>query len=592
MKMKNVKRLLASMLAAVTVTAALSGCGQTEVNSEETKGTESTVQSGAVETDAAESTETVIDKSKLPTLSLYPANASLASGLVEGWRSDFFAENGFQLEVWAHSADKTNAILASGDLPDIMYVQKGEQLDALIEGGKIIKLEDYMDKLPHLYSEPLMEEAIDIVRATASSVTEEIYGLPTKIGEFTQNYSLLNSTAAHAFKLKWDVYEKIGAPEIKDEYDLIDVMEQMLAAQPTTEDGTKMYGTVLNAGSDNDYWGNMQIWMTAHGYMYNNLKFLLELNFTTDEYLSILEDNSMYYQGLKWYNEVNRRGLMDPDSINTDRATQAKKLDLGLAMVPSGTLTGYAAQGYYEYLIPGTNIYHPAVTKVSNYVLVVNAETEYLDECLALLDMWCDPDACRVMKYGPDGDIWYSDGENAYLTDEFTAWLEAGNAINGYKMSDGTEWSLFNTDFVCNDCTPGTYKDGKGNARTCSPQIWTEFQEIGADTELYAQWRETTGQNSWREWLASENAFYGDPEYDNIKKWVSSGPEDANLQLVQSACKDVIVNASWNMVYAETEAEFEALWDQMVKDANEAGAQDLIKWRLDDIAQAREKNNQ
>lgn len=52
----------------------------------------------------------------------------------------------------------------------------------------------------------------------------------------------------------------------------------------------------------------------------------------------ILSKDSLYCQGLKWYNEIYRRGLMDPDSITNDHAAQRFKVDNGYAQVPSGYL--------------------------------------------------------------------------------------------------------------------------------------------------------------------------------------------------------------------------------------------------------------
>lgn len=76
---------------------------------------------------------------------------------------------------------------------------------------------------------------------------------------------------------------------------------------------------------------------------------------------------------------------MDPDSINTDRGTQAIKIDNGLAMVPSGTLPGWDPI-YYEYYIPGTNIYYSGINKAGDGVIVINAETEHLEELKAIFD--------------------------------------------------------------------------------------------------------------------------------------------------------------------------------------------------------------
>ena len=54
-------------------------------------------------------------------------------------------------------------------------------------------------------------------------------------------------------------------------------------------------------------------------------------------------------------------------------------------------------------------------------------------------------------------------------------------------------------------------------------------------------------------------------------------PDDA-MQLTVASIKDVVVSATWKLVYADSEAEFEEIWDQMVEDALALGAQDVIDW--------------
>ena len=57
-------------------------------------------------------------------------------------------------------------------------------------------------------------------------------------------------------------------------------------------------------------------------------------------------------------------------------------------------------------------------------------------------------------------------------------------------------------------------------------------------------------------------------------------PDDA-MQLTVASIKDIVVSATWKLVYAESEAEFEEIWDQMVEDAKALGAEDVQKWFMD-----------
>ena len=66
-----------------------------------------------------------------------------------------------------HDFDNELRILASGDLPDIMYVPK-DYMDILVEEDMILNLDDYQDKLPHLYcSSDCVEGALENIRENA-----------------------------------------------------------------------------------------------------------------------------------------------------------------------------------------------------------------------------------------------------------------------------------------------------------------------------------------------------------------------------------------------------------------------------------------
>ena len=123
------------------------------------------------------------DDGELPTLNVYPYTA-LSAGVDTGYRSEIYKQNGFQVNIWAWSAEKTNSILTSGNLPDIMYVDVGDNLDTLIQTKKIINLEDYLDRLPNLNDNPQMQNSLDYLRDAASNGTGSVYGLPVGIGTY------------------------------------------------------------------------------------------------------------------------------------------------------------------------------------------------------------------------------------------------------------------------------------------------------------------------------------------------------------------------------------------------------------------------
>lgn len=54
----------------------------------------------------------------------------------------------------------------------------------------------------------------------------------------------------------------------------------------------------------------ISLWYRWHGYEEQFLPYLLETDLIAGTNTNILDKDSMYYQGLKWYNEVYRRGLI------------------------------------------------------------------------------------------------------------------------------------------------------------------------------------------------------------------------------------------------------------------------------------------
>lgn len=362
--------------------------------------------------------------------------------------------------------------------------------------------------------------------------------------------------------------------------------EYMQKARPTADDGTACYGTVLNNGSDSNFWACMTMWYRWQGYLENQLAYLLEADMVNGEYHSILDKDSLYYKGLKWYHEVYKRGLIDPDSINNDRPTQKVKVDGGYAQVPSGYLPGWAPT-YLEYHIPGVKSYYSANSTYGDprYMIGISAKTKNLDACLAYLDVLADPEAFLILTQGPDGEYWASDDKgNAALTDRAKEWLNSGhNDFTGFEMSTGETLELWNTPFIVMNGTLTQYGDGEGGYRCASTLGWSDVNEISAQSENFQKWQKTTGHENWKEWLGSD--YCEKSPLKNVSSFTSL-PDD-NMQLMIDAIKDKVTTASWKMVYASSDSEFDALWDQMVADCNGLDANSIIEWRLADLENAK-----
>jgi len=578
MKAKSFKRVLALALATAMV---LTACGQKPAanTSESTKSSES-IPVKEESTPAASEKEEV----KEPvTITLYPKDANLFSGEVTGYRGEALAAHGIKLEVWAYSDEKTTAMMTSGDFPDMMYVAPNTQSDifeTLVQTDKIIDYSDYAEYLPHVLGDKVVNEYItsnlDVIRNNYSAGTGGLYVLPFGVGVNNGIYAQTGTFDRNTPKLKWDVYEAIGAPEVTDMWSLIDIAEEMLKYQPTLEDGTKMFGTFLDNG-DSKYFNSLTLWMTWHGSAVANTQYMAEISYKDGSISYILEDDSIYKEGLKWYNELYKRGLVDPDSISTSRADQAPKLDNGLAMIPGGSLPGWATK-YYEVFPTDCTLYRSFTS--ANYTggpsIVIFKDSENIETCLELVDMMADPYEWMKVYYGPEGCMWNEEDGVLSITDEFAAWLEEKGSINFFPMPDGTEYSIFNTTTLFGTGTPlADHVDINGDPLPYIPTSWPDAQAITTDNDNWNAWKKTMGAEDL--WDYTEQHGIEVIQTSPFDGWKLDPPSDDQV-LTIAALKDVIVPACWKMVYAADEAEFESIWDQMVKDAETMGAKEIYSW--------------
>ena len=111
----------------------------------------------------------------LTTITIYPPDATVLSGTAPGFKYDIFAERGIELQIWAYSPEKTNAILTSGDLPDVMYVTY-KDLQTLIDSNMVLDLEPYLDQIPHIKENAEIQTALNYTRMFRSNDTGKVYG--------------------------------------------------------------------------------------------------------------------------------------------------------------------------------------------------------------------------------------------------------------------------------------------------------------------------------------------------------------------------------------------------------------------------------
>lgn len=185
---------------------------------------------------------------------------------------------------------------------------------------------------------------------------------------------------------------------------------------------------------------------------------------------------------------------------------------------------------------------------------------------------------------GPDGDYWYTtDDGHLLLTEKAQEYLANANGTP-YVYDNGEEAYMWNTDWIIAGGENTSYLGYDEEPVAAMHTVWSEELQYTSNTETYAKWKETMGYESWDALLEANDCLISESPLENINSFLST-PDDM-LQLTIDAIKDKVVEASWNMVYAEDEEEFNAIWAKMVEDCNGLDAQSVIDWRLADIENA------
>ena len=510
------------------------------------------------------------------TITLYPLNANLTSGTVGGWLGEYLLSKGIILEIWPYSDEKFTAMVTAGNLPDMLYVSNKVPLDELSESNLLLDLDPYMDLLPHIAENAQIQSALEYTREYVSAGVTNM--VPLLVGGATKTID----TERAAVKLYWEAYEQIGCPEIKTWDDLIDVLKQMKEVYPKSAVGDQTYGARLFA-NDSSYFYSIYNWYVVNGVDVGELPYFIEVDTVNESFDYILEDDSQYKAGLAFFNKLYREGLLDPESMNKDRTTQQTAVTAGGSLAGWPGAPGWEQYGYYPvYIEESVSFRNESGNILGNGSYIsISAQSEHIETCLKLLDMMANPDEIMVLREGPKGELWdVDDNGKAYITDKGYRYYAHGDKVK----INGEEYSLYNTPYILNTGAMTSY--GVPYALAGSD----EMLEYNAATDLMNSWKETyPGYSGFRELLTEKEQFINDPFHSSASKFAEAISDENKL--IQKAAKDIIVQASWKMIYAETDAEFERLWDAAIAECEAAGIKAIYEWRVAELEEGIEIKN-
>lgn len=521
-------------------------------------------------------------------------NQANFQGIQSGWFGELIKKKfNMELNIIAPNVASGGDTLfesrcAAGNLGDLVIFSADEgMLQDIVTAGLI------MDMEPYIKDKEIMQYKSAITKLNEDIMQEGIYAIPTEVSGQSPTEPSECLEPNYGPYIRWDLYKQLGYPKLETLEDLLPVLKQMQDLEPETEDGDKTYGFSFFKDWDDNLMNAIKQPCCFYGY--DESGFVL-VKADGSDYQSIIAGNSLYVRMLKFFFKANQMGLVDPESHTQDYNTYASKYADGQiffspwpwsAQPEYNTVSNKEqGKGYMLADIEDMTIYSYGCSPDGNSKMVVSIGAEAKDpqRMADFIDWLYSPEGIQANSAGslsgtagPEGLCWTYGEDGPVITEYgkqalFETNVEVPEEYGGGLWKDGI--SLLNVTSVSLGET-----DDKGYPYMF--QEWDSVQEM-QETELDKEWRAVMGADTTMEYLIQ-----------NDKLLVSLGgsftmeSETIELTAIRKQCKNVIQKYSWEMVFAEDEAEFYELLLKMQNEVKGLDYDTILEFDMEN-AKARE----
>lgn len=590
-----------SMFLVLAMVFSLAACGNnsdgTDPTATPTPGTGTTNPTNAPDGDEDPGIEVPVDNreasdlasiipDKTLNLTVYTQLANF-SGEMIGWFAQVMLEK-FNVKITIiNEAEGTfSTRMAGGNLGDIVIF--GNDTDSYLQAVDAGMLLDWEE-------DDLLADYGPYINATMQRALEKnknlsrgsIYGFGHNVGTSTTEHE----SFFYYPDLRWDLYTKIGRPQIKTLEDYVDVLEQMVAIEPTNETGGKTYGVSMFK----DWDGDMVMFVKATAALYGYDEFGIGLyNVNTQTYEDCLKDGGMYLRCLKFYNTLYQKGLLNPDSMTQTFGDVSEAYQNGTAFFNIFSWMGggayntmeHTAAGKAMYAVPADdfkNITYGLNVNGGNRVWTIGAKTDYPELCMAIINWLSTPEGKMITDHGPKGLCWdYDADSNPYITELGMSYKKDGKKqmTGGYTgtYEDGTN-KMNNTTWAADAVNPDA------NGATYNHEFW-DSTLAGEIPQVQQDWRDYTGYTSPDEYLEATGRIS-----IAIGTSYSASTKSDELMTTWNQVIECIKNGSWSAIYAKTDAEFDTIVKDMRDKAIAYGYDQCVAFQQEEAVRRAELEN-
>ena len=511
------------------------------------------------------------------TIDIYDAAANY-HGIQTGWFAKVVKDR-FNLELNIIAPQVAgNELYATraeeGNLGDIVIVDKKDFSD-LLKAGLV---RDISDKLPECENIMKFKDQIDVYNKGLTGEDGVYYGIPSEMTD-TSPTSLTDDVIYSSPMLRWDLYTEIGRPKLANLDDLLDALAKIHEIHPTNEDGDPAYPLTLWAdwdGNDNMIGiANVVQLTTWYGEKIKQSAILKPDNTFTEIY----NRDAAYYKLTKFLNKAYQMGLVDPESGEQDWNSVMNKLSTGRA-----DLMWYSWEtGFWNSVDRLNNGTAFIFIPVADQLYYADADRYYgSDRMFGIGSMVEGEKYDRIMEFLD----WYASGEGC-------TFQHAGiEGLNYTVNEDGTFTPYKDNALMDNLPVPEEYGEGGFNdgnnainqwivsALCVNPltgeryaqKYWQAYKDMTM-TQMKKEWQEYFDAEDPVDYMKKNNQLLASPSVD-----FTPDPDNNDIASLRVDVNKQLCQSTWQLIFAEDDDEFEALWDKMIEKLDGFGYKELYEF--------------
>ncbi len=564
------KKWLSVALAATMALATVAGCGKGGATS--TGG--ATTPSGDSQASAGSSSGTIV-------IDVYDEAANI-QGTQVGWFAKVIKDR-FDIELNVIAPQVAGEAVyqtrtATGNLGDIVLLDPTHFSDC-VQQGLIKDITTELKASPNLMG---FERQITTYNNGIPGNTDgKLYGIPCEMTN-TSPTSFSDDVVYSSPLLRWDLYSGIGAPDIKDLDGLIAALKEMMDKYPTNETGDACYGLSLWPDWDNNDGmigiANVAQLTTWYGEKIKGSAILTK----DDKFVPLTDKNATYYKMLKFLYNANKAGIVDPDSGTQDWNTACAKMSAGQVymfwyswQVGFWNTTERLADGKGMIFTPVKDqfYYTPSDTYYGSgrlFGVGSGVEGEKYDRIMKFLDWYASPEGCEFQHAGIEGFNYTRDAEGKFTLMNDNALMDnlpVPEEYGGAGYSDGNN--------AINQWIVAAISTNPNSGEGYSSSHWSSWKKATA-TKTKTEWSAKFNAAEPVDWMKANNALLVRPSVS-----VSLPSDTADIEVTRNQVGQEVKDASWRMVFASSDEEFDAMWDTMVTNLDSLGFDKLYKFDVD-----------